>query len=114
VYPIGSKIATIDIAGTSWELFFGLNGSMRVFSFLPANGAWHTTFNADVKAFYDYLRSDQGFPASSQNLIGGQILRYYSLLPALILILVFQQGTEAFTGGPATYSVADYSASINF
>lgn len=95
VYPIGSKIASVNVAGYGWDLYYGLNGSMKVYSFLPANGAWYSSFNADVKAFYNYLSSNQGFPASTQNLI------------------VFQQGTEAFTGGPAKFSVTSYSADIN-
>ncbi|KAI8934074.1 hypothetical protein NX059_008838 [Plenodomus lindquistii] len=95
VYPIGSKIASVTVAGYGWDLYYGLNGAMKVYSFLPANGAWYYTFSADIKAFYTYLNSNQGFPITTQNLI------------------VFQQGTEAFTGGPAKFSVTSYSADVN-
>jgi xyloglucan-specific endo-beta-1,4-glucanase len=45
-----------------------MNGSMKVFSFIAANLP-ATNFNADIKQFYNYLQSSQGFPASSQYLI---------------------------------------------
>jgi len=49
-----------------------------VFSFLsPAPNSdltkpstQYTTFNADIKLFFDYLTQNQGYPASTQNLIG--------------------------------------------
>jgi xyloglucan-specific endo-beta-1,4-glucanase len=43
---------------------------MKVFSFIPADGSWKLSFNADVKLFFNYLAQNQGYPASSQNLIG--------------------------------------------
>jgi xyloglucan-specific endo-beta-1,4-glucanase len=51
-------------------MYKGPNGSMTVFSFLPADGSWKFTFNADVKVFFNYLAQNQGYPASQQNLIG--------------------------------------------
>ncbi|KAF2034846.1 endoglucanase-like protein A precursor [Setomelanomma holmii] len=95
VYPIGSKIASVTLAGYAWDLYSGPNGSMKVFSFLPQGTAWYTSFNTDIKVFFNYLQQNQGFPAGSQNLI------------------VLQQGTEPFTGGPATLNVNSYSVSVN-
>jgi xyloglucan-specific endo-beta-1,4-glucanase len=95
VYPIGNKVASMNLAGYNWDLYVGPNGNMKVFSFLPQGTAWYTTFNADIKTFFNYLQQNQGYPASSQNLI------------------VLQQGTEPFTGGPATLKVSSYSVSIN-
>jgi xyloglucan-specific endo-beta-1,4-glucanase len=66
---------------------------MRVFSFVtPGNP--YTNFNADVKLFFNYLEKNQGYPSSTQNLI------------------VYQIGTEAFTGGPAKLTFNNFSASV--
>jgi xyloglucan-specific endo-beta-1,4-glucanase len=70
VYPIGSKVATVNVAGYSWDLYKGPNGSMTVFSFIPSDGSWKLSFNADVKQFFTYLAQNQGYPINSQNLIG--------------------------------------------
>ncbi|KAK7184089.1 endoglucanase a precursor [Paraphaeosphaeria sporulosa] len=94
VYPIGNKVTTVNVAGYSWDLYVGPNGSMKVFSFIPSDGSWKLSFNADVKQFFNYLAQNQGYPINNQNLI------------------VFQQGTEPFTGA-AKYTVNSYSASIN-
>lgn len=65
----GSPIATVTIAGHSWKLYYGLNGTMKVYSFVYANGNLQN-FSGDVKAFYTYLTNSQSFPASSQYLLG--------------------------------------------
>lgn len=41
---------------------------MKVYSFLAVNGPL-TSFTADVKLFFNYLASNQGFPASSQYML---------------------------------------------
>lgn len=72
VWPIsqsGQPIARVNIGGYQFDLYFGYNGSMKVYSFLPPSGNYNS-FNADIKQFFDYLTQTQGFPASSQNLIG--------------------------------------------
>jgi xyloglucan-specific endo-beta-1,4-glucanase len=43
---------------------------MKVYSFLPPQGTTYTSFNADIKNFFNYLVQNQGFPESNQNLIG--------------------------------------------
>jgi hypothetical protein len=43
---------------------------MKVFSFIPADGSWKFTFNADLKVFFNYLAQNQGYPINNQNLIG--------------------------------------------
>ncbi|EAT84089.1 hypothetical protein HBI56_059090 [Parastagonospora nodorum] len=95
VYPIGNKVTTVTLAGYSWDLYVGPNGSMKVFSFIPSDGSWKLSFNADLKLFFNYLAQNQGYPINNQYLI------------------VFQQGTEPFTGGPTKYTVSSYSASVN-
>jgi xyloglucan-specific endo-beta-1,4-glucanase len=90
---------------------------MKVFSFVPADGSWKFTFNADLKVFFNYLAQSQGYPINSQNLIGEFTL---CLLLAVEIVwrlirwfVVLQQGTEAFTGGQTKYEVKSYSASVN-
>ncbi|KZM21322.1 cellulase [Ascochyta rabiei] len=51
VYPIGNKVTTVNLAGFNWDLYVGPNGSMKVFSFIPADGSWKFSFNADIKVF---------------------------------------------------------------
>jgi xyloglucan-specific endo-beta-1,4-glucanase len=99
VWPIsqsGSPIASVTIAGYRFDLYFGYNGAMKVYSFVtPTPNSPYTSFNADVKLFFDYLTQYQGYPASTQNLI------------------VYQVGTEAFPGGPARFTVDSFSASVS-
>lgn len=66
----GAPIATVTIAGYTFDLYFGYNGSMKVYSFVRAGSNDMTSFQADVKLFFDYLVKSQQYPASSQNLIG--------------------------------------------
>ncbi|KAL2066774.1 hypothetical protein VTL71DRAFT_2846 [Oculimacula yallundae] len=92
VWPIGSSTGNVTVNGQQWDLWRGFNGAMIVFSFvattLPMN-----SFNQDLKPFFDYM-STKGFPASSQHLI------------------TYQIGSEAFTGGPATFTVKNWSAKL--
>lgn len=93
VYPIGQKSTTVNIGGKNWDLWEGYNGSMKVFSFI-AQGTTYS-WSGDAKQFFNWLQQNKGYPASQQNLI------------------VYQVGTEAFTGGPATFTVSQFSASVN-
>jgi xyloglucan-specific endo-beta-1,4-glucanase len=74
VWPIsqaGAPIANVTIAGYKFDLYFGYNGAMKVYSFLTTTpNSPYTTFNADIKLFFNYLTKNQGYPASTQNLIG--------------------------------------------
>jgi xyloglucan-specific endo-beta-1,4-glucanase len=73
IWPIsqsGSPIASVTISGYKFDLYYGLNGAMKVYSFLPPQGTTYNSFNADIKNFYKYLTQSQGFPQSTQNLIG--------------------------------------------
>jgi len=93
VYPIGSSKGNVNVAGRTWDLWVGMNGNMKVFSFIAPSPV--TSFSANVKDFFNYLQNNQGFPASSQNL------------------LTFQMGTEPFTGGQTTLRVNNYSVNIS-
>lgn len=57
----------VNVAGAQWELFDGYNGAMRVFSFVAPSQ--RTNWSGDLKAFYNHLTQNNGFPASSQYLI---------------------------------------------
>ncbi|KAI0198224.1 concanavalin A-like lectin/glucanase domain-containing protein [Astrocystis sublimbata] len=94
VYPIGSSVGTVSVGGSSWELFTGYNGAMRVYSFV-ATSPPVTSFSSDIKEFFNYLSNSQGFPASSQYLI------------------TLQFGTEPFTGSSTTLNVNSWSANVN-
>ncbi|EUC39301.1 glycoside hydrolase family 12 protein [Bipolaris victoriae FI3] len=93
VYPIGSSQGMVTIAGHTWELFYGFNGAMKVYSFIAPSPIPH--FTADVKEFFTYLTEKKDYPASTQNLI------------------TYQFGSEAFTGGPATFTVNQWSATAS-
>lgn len=57
----------VNILGQQWELFDGYNGAMRVFSFVAPSQ--RGSFSGDLKAFYNHLTQNNGFPASRQYLI---------------------------------------------
>lgn len=82
----------MTIAGTSWSLYKGLNGSTTVFSFVAASEV--TSFSGDIKAFFTYLISNEGL-SSSQYLTS------------------VGSGTEAFTGSNAKLTVSAFSISID-
>jgi len=68
IYPIGKSTMQVTLGGHTWDLWIGMNGAMKVFSFVaptPVN-----SFSADVKDFFNWLEKNQNFPASKQNLIG--------------------------------------------
>jgi xyloglucan-specific endo-beta-1,4-glucanase len=67
VQPIGSYKTTVNLAGRSWSLYVGYNGSMKVFSFVAPGAV--SNFSGNIKEFFNYMASNEGFPAQSQNLI---------------------------------------------
>ncbi|KAK1756985.1 endoglucanase [Echria macrotheca] len=93
VQPIGSSTGMVTVGGRTWELWTGYNGAMRVYSFVSPSGPIKS-WSGNVKDFFNYLQSNQGYPASQQNLI------------------VYQIGTEAFTGGPTTWTCSKFSADL--
>ncbi|KAF2642088.1 endoglucanase A precursor [Massarina eburnea CBS 473.64] len=58
----GSPIATVTLAGKSWKLYYGLNGSMKVYSFVASSQV--TSFSGNLMDFFNYLISDQGLSSS--------------------------------------------------
>lgn len=89
----GRPVATVNIAGHTWQLFKGPNGDFTVFSFVVTGGPV-TNFSADMKAFIDYLAQNQGVQTN-----------YW--------ITSLQAGTEPFTGSNAVFTTTDYSISVS-
>jgi xyloglucan-specific endo-beta-1,4-glucanase len=58
----GSPVATVTLAGNSFKLYKGPNGSTTVFSFVAVNQV--TNFNGDIKTFLQYLITNQGLPST--------------------------------------------------
>jgi xyloglucan-specific endo-beta-1,4-glucanase len=67
----------VTIAGVSFKLYSGPNGSTTVYSFVAVSEA--TSFSGDLLDFYTYLIDNEGFSSS----------QYLTTLEA---------GTEPFTG----------------
>ncbi|KAG8773812.1 hypothetical protein FRC15_001751 [Serendipita sp. 397] len=88
----GSPVATPTIAGYSWKLFDGYNGSMRVFSFVASSNI--QSFTGDLKAFLTYLASNNGFDATQY-------------------LTVLQAGTEPFTGSNVVLTTTKYTVALN-
>lgn len=112
VQPIGSSVGTVSVGGRSWDLWVGMNGAMKVFSFVAPSPV--NSFSANVKDFFNYLQKSQNYPASNQNLLSEwRILPGCSVGKQMLTLAAFQLGTEPFTGGPATLTVSQFSANIN-
>lgn len=88
----GSVIDTPTIAGKQWNLYYGLNGSMKVYSFVAPSQV--NSFDGDLKEFYTYLVASQGFSNS----------QYITSIGA---------GTEPFIGTDAVMKTTGYSVVVN-
>jgi xyloglucan-specific endo-beta-1,4-glucanase len=88
----GSPVSTPTINGVSWKLYSGPNGDTTVYSFVAASEV--TSFSGDLKLFFTYLASNEGYSTS----------QYITSIGA---------GTEPFTGTDAVLSVSAYSVVIN-
>ncbi len=62
-------MASVKVAGYTWDLFTGYNGAMRVYSFVVPKGNPIYSFTADVKEFFKYLVTNQNFPESQQYML---------------------------------------------
>lgn len=87
----GSAIATVTLGGYSFKLYYGLNGSVKVYSFVAASEI--TSFDANMMVFYDYLITYEGVSSSS-------------------CLITFEAGTEPFTGTSAVLK-SNYYAVLN-
>lgn len=87
----GSAIATVTLGGHSFSLYYGLNGSTKVYSFVASSEI--TSFDMDMMNFYDYLITYEGVSSSS-------------------CLITFEAGTEPFTGTSAVLS-SNYYATLS-
>ncbi|KAL2868853.1 putative endoglucanase [Aspergillus lucknowensis] len=88
----GSSIASVTLGGVSWDLWYGLNGNMEVYSFVASSTT--ESFSADLVEFINYLVESQGFSTS-------QYLTHV------------QAGTEPFVGSDANLAVSTYSVEVS-
>lgn len=89
----GESIATVTLAGISWDLYQGTNAQMTVLSFVASQGNVEN-FSGDLAEFINYLVSEQGVPDSQiLQSIGG--------------------GTEPFIGTNAVMTTTSYSVSVS-
>ncbi|KIM20713.1 carbohydrate-binding module family 1 protein [Serendipita vermifera MAFF 305830] len=87
----GSPVATPTISGSSWKLYDGYNGSMRVFSFVASSTI--NSYSGDLNDFLKYLSTNNGFPTS-----------HY--------LTVLQAGTEPFIGTSVKLTTTKYTVSL--
>ncbi|KAF8448373.1 concanavalin A-like lectin/glucanase domain-containing protein [Terfezia claveryi] len=92
----GSPVASgIRLAGQTWNLYKGPNGSMTVFSFVAtSNRGIVSNFTGDAKTFLTYLIANQGMPTSQY-------------------VNTIQCGTEPFLGSNAVFTVSGFSVAVN-
>lgn len=72
VWPITEAedpIEKVTVAGLDWDLYFGYNGDMKVYSFLPPDDNPINEFSGDVMEFFDHLTSAQSFPETTQYML---------------------------------------------
>lgn len=116
VQPIGSNRGNVNVGGRTWELWVGMNGAMKVFSFVAPSEI--AVFEGDIKPFFDHVTNTQGFPASQQTLISMSLLyeNFLLLIPkryANVDSLAYQFGTEPFTGSSARFDVWYWYGEVN-
>ncbi|KAJ2892908.1 endoglucanase [Zalerion maritima] len=93
--PISSTGSTIDtpaLSGVTWDLYYGLNGDMKVYSFVAQSD--QPDFSGDLLDFFDYLVDSQGYSDSQ-------------------CIYSIGAGTEPFTGSDAVLSTSGYSVTVS-
>ncbi|KAK3111977.1 hypothetical protein LTR53_012228 [Teratosphaeriaceae sp. CCFEE 6253] len=94
-YPF-TPIATTTIAGTAFDLAYGLNGNVKVYSFVAHSHA-ATSFSGNLLDFYKYLATNY----ASNGFTLSQVLQN------------IQAGTEVFTGSNAKLTTTAYLISVS-
>ncbi|KOS19957.1 Endoglucanase-1 [Escovopsis weberi] len=92
VGPLGSSQGTVTVAGRSWELFWGYNGAMQVYSFVAPTNI--NQFSGDFKNFFDFLSESKGVNFDDQYLLS------------------YQFGSEPFTGDCSKFTTSHWSAEV--
>jgi hypothetical protein len=62
-----------------------MNGDMNVYSFVASNPV--TSFNAEVKEFWDYLTDNYSYPADSQYLLSKFLADLLLLSPKISILM---------------------------
>ncbi|KAK5116218.1 hypothetical protein LTR62_008544 [Meristemomyces frigidus] len=94
-YPF-TPVATPAIGGVQFDLAYGLNGNVKVYSFLAHSHA-ATRFSGDLTAFYKYL--EQNFSANG--------------FTSVLVLQDVQAGSEIFTGNKAKLTTTGYMISAS-
>jgi len=113
-YPF-TPIATVTIGGQIFDLAYGLNGSVKVYSFV-ARGGRATNFSADlVSCMSTRCEDDRETNVSIQILFFQYLLANYGSngFTSSLYLQVVQAGTEVFTGSNAKMTTTAYSIAIN-
>lgn len=72
--PIGSQLDSAEVGGTTWEIWNGMNEDMEVYSFVASEPV--TSFDADIKEFWDYLTDNHSYPADGQYLLSKLLYQF--------------------------------------
>jgi len=94
-YPF-TPIASPTIGGVVWDLAYGLNGNVKVYSFVSRSRA-ETNFSGDLLNFYKYLLANYASNGFTSNLY----------------LQTIQAGPEVFTGSNAKLTTSAYSIAVN-
>ncbi|KAF2230682.1 glycoside hydrolase family 12 protein [Viridothelium virens] len=94
-YPF-TPIASPTINGVAFDLAYGTNGAVKVYSFVAHSHA-ATPFSGDLLAFYKYLSTNYGSNGFTSNLVLQSV----------------QAGSEVFTGSGAELATTGYTISAS-
>ena len=94
-YPF-TPIATPTIGGVPFDLAYGTNGAVKVYSFV-AHSRSATSFSGDILNFYKYLVQNYASNGFNNNLV----------------VQTIQAGSEVFTGTNANFSTTAYTISAS-
>ncbi|KAL9060421.1 MAG: hypothetical protein Q9162_000594 [Coniocarpon cinnabarinum] len=90
------RIASPTINGVPFDLAYGLNGNVKVYSFVAHSRA-ATNFNGDILAFYKYLVQNYASNGFTNALV----------------LQSLQAGSEVFTGSNAKLTTSGYTISAS-
>lgn len=94
-YPF-TPVASPTIGGVAFDLAYGTNGNVKVYSFVAHSRA-ATNFNGDILNFYKYLATNYASNGFNTNLVVQSI----------------QAGSEVFTGSNAVFTTNGYTISAS-
>ena len=100
----------MTIAGTSWSLYKGPNGSTTVFSFVASSQV--ANFSGVVKAFFTYPIASQGLSSSQYLTSVGAGTGKYNGSRLSRAVTSANASLEPFTGSNAKFTVSAYSMVI--